>query len=62
MGLFRKTKDEVGSYLDRKWFDATTKEGRDIVREATALRQLHPDLSGPELIRLAYWGVSGANA
>lgn len=58
----RKPKSEARQYLDEKFADPTlSREGRDIIREATTLSYQHPDLSGPELIRLAYWGASGAS-
>ena len=57
----RKPKSEARQYLDAKFADPTlSREGRDIIREATRLEPLHPELSGPELIRLAYWGTPGA--
>lgn len=36
------------------------KEALKIVEEAWFIRHRYPDLSGPELIRLVYWGASGA--
>lgn len=38
----------------------TTTEGWNTLLEAKWLRHQYPDLSGPELVRLVYWGASGA--
>lgn len=46
-------------FLLRKLGQCTTRSGKFIVLDAMALSFIHRDLSGPELIRLAYWGVSG---
>lgn len=35
-------------------------EAYKIVLEAHYIRHQYPDLSGPELIRLVYWGASGS--
>lgn len=46
-------------YLFRKLGGCTTRSGKFIVLEAIALSFRYRDLSGPELIRLVYWGTSG---
>lgn len=49
------------AYFAAKWRDnpPETAEGRQVLGEAQRLRHQHPGLSGPELVRLAYWGASG---
>lgn len=37
-----------------------TDEGWDILLAAKRLRHRYSALSGPELVRLVYWGASGA--
>lgn len=49
----------VRAYLWDKMARTTTKEGAGVVSDAMRLQRKYPDLSGPELIRLAYWGTSG---
>jgi hypothetical protein len=36
------------------------KEAFGIVSEAYRVRHRYPGLSGPELVRLVYWGASGS--
>lgn len=49
------------AYFAAKWRDnpPETAEGRYILRGAQSLAARYPGLSGPELVRLAYWAASG---
>jgi hypothetical protein len=51
----------IDAYFKLKLLEAENKEARELVLEAYALRHNHPNLSGPELLRLAYWGAAGTN-
>jgi hypothetical protein len=46
---------ELRQYIHR----AETVEGITVIHEAMVLARSYPHLSAPELLRLAYWGVSG---
>ena len=50
----------VRQFLWSKYYKTTTKEGAHVVAVALNLQRQYPNLSGPELIRLAYWGASGS--
>lgn len=61
MSIFSIVKrNPVRKYLWRKLLQTETRDGTSTVLEALDLQRLYPDLSGPELIRLAYWGASGS--
>lgn len=53
---YRATRKE----LWRKFHSTTTRDGSRTVSQALALQPKYPDLSSGELVRLAYWGASGA--
>jgi hypothetical protein len=50
---------DVLKYLRRKRLATETDDGWDTVNEAIGLMDANPDLDGPQLIRLAYWGTPG---
>lgn len=52
-------KHQADGYLKHKLLEVETEEGRKTILEAIAIRHTYPDLSGPELVRLVYWGASG---
>jgi hypothetical protein len=43
-------------YLKNK--NPNTAEGKQIIKDAFVASYDYPNLSGPELIRLVYWGVT----
>ena len=47
-------------YFKAKFHEPMGREAHAIVFEAHTLRHRYPDLSGPELVRLVYWGASGS--
>lgn len=51
---------QADAYFAQKFRSAHRHGGSVVVAEAHAMRHRFPDLSGPELVRLAYWGASGA--
>lgn len=51
----------MDAYFRAKLREAENKEARDLVLKAQSLGRDHPNLSGPELLRLAYWGAAGTN-
>jgi hypothetical protein len=53
------TKHKADEYFKHKLLEAETEEARKLFLEAKAIRHTYPDLSGPELVRLVYWGASG---
>ena len=59
MWPFRKHKAD--EYFREKWKRErpNTREGWYVLAEAERIRHQYPDLSGPELVRLVYWGASG---
>lgn len=59
---FRRRKHQADEYFRYKWKHERpeTKEGWNILMEAQRIRHQYPELSGPELVRLVYWGASGS--
>lgn len=51
---------KADAYFAKRFWSARGHGGSEVVAEAHAMRHRFPDLSGPELVRLAYWGASGA--
>jgi len=47
-------------YFRSKFRDCMSREAHAIVFEARSIRHSYPELSGPELVRLVYWGASGS--
>lgn len=56
----RSEPHKADEYFDHKLMEPLSRESRRIVGEAYRLRHQYPDLSGPELVRLVYWGASGS--
>jgi hypothetical protein len=48
------------TYFKQKLTEPMSAESRKLLINAKAIRHSHPDLSGPELVRLIYWGASGS--
>lgn len=59
MWPFRKHQADEYFRFKLRYERPHTKEGWDALLEAKSIRHKYPDLSGPELVRLAYWGTSG---
>jgi len=61
MWPFRK--HQADEYFKRKfrYERPETKEGWNALLEAKWISHKYPDLSGPELVRLVYWGASGVS-
>lgn len=57
--LFKKKSHQADEYFKHKFKERMSTESYRIVFEAHSIRHDYPDLSGPELIRLVYWGASG---
>jgi hypothetical protein len=55
----RDKKHQADVFFKQKFKTHLTRDGYKIVEDAYNMRHEYPDLSGPELIRLSYWGVSG---
>jgi hypothetical protein len=53
---------QADEYFRQKFRERLTLESHRVVFTARKIRHQHPDLSGPELVRLVYWGASGARA
>lgn len=47
-------------YFKHKLREDMSLDSRRIVRKAQSVRHQFPSLSGPELVRLVYWGASGS--
>lgn len=58
--LFKK--HQADEYFREKFRHSMGNEAFCTLMEANRIRHQHPDLSGPELVRLVYWGASGAKA
>lgn len=52
-------KHQSDLYFKQKFNERLEYESHQILREAQRIRHQHPTLSGPELVRLVYWGTSG---
>jgi hypothetical protein len=57
---FKRKKHQADEYFRRKFKEPMGREAFKILYEARSIRHQYPDLSGPELVRLVYWGASGA--
>ncbi|QIG67720.1 hypothetical protein PP747_gp019 [Rhizobium phage RHph_Y38] len=57
--LFKRKPHQADAYFKAKLREQMGKEAFHIVCEAKRIRHQYPDLSGPELVRLVYWGASG---
>ncbi len=57
----RKRSHKADEYFQQKFKEHMGREAFDTVKKAHAMRHRYPDLSGPELVRMVYWGTSGAN-
>ena len=53
------TKHQADAYFKQALREVETEEGRKTILEAKSIRHAYPNLSGPELVRLVYWGASG---
>lgn len=51
---------KADAYFKAKFNERMGPEAHRIVFEAQSLHHQYPDLSGPELVRLVYWGTSGS--
>lgn len=51
---------KADQYFNEKFKVPMGREAFTVVTEAHARRHEFPELSGPELVRLMYWGTSGA--
>jgi hypothetical protein len=58
--FFRRKTHKSDEYFRQKFTVPMGREAFCTVTEAHAIRHRFPDLSGPELVRLVYWGASGA--
>jgi hypothetical protein len=47
-------------YFKAKFMEQMGAEARAVVFKARSIRHKYPNLSGPELVRLVYWGASGS--
>lgn len=57
---FWKSKPHIADeYFKYKFREPMSSEARNIVFDAHSIRHKYPELSGPELVRLVYWGASG---
>ena len=61
MSLFSRKPHKADEYFRAKFQQPMGREAFAIVAEAWSNRHKYPDLSGPELVRLVYWGASGAS-
>ncbi|QIG70757.1 hypothetical protein EVB91_206 [Rhizobium phage RHph_I1_18] len=59
-GWFRSKSHKADEYFKAKFRERMGREAFRIVYAARSIRHQYPDLSGPELVRLVYWGASGA--
>jgi hypothetical protein len=57
---FKRRSHSADQYFAGKFRESMGREAHATVCTAFALRHQYPDLSGPELVRLVYWGGSGA--
>ena len=48
------------AYFKMKFNERLDQDAHRILCEAQSLRHQYPGLSGPELVRLVYWGASGS--
>ena len=62
MWPFRRKPHKADEYFRQKFAVSMGREAHRIVFQAYDIRHQYPDLSGPELIRLVYWGASGASS
>jgi hypothetical protein len=60
-GWFKRSPHKADGYFDRKFGEPMGREAFGIVSEAYGIRHQYPALSGPELVRLVYWGASGSS-
>lgn len=66
MWPFRRKKHKADEWFKHKFREIgnprweSGKEAWRIVQEAYFVRHRYPELSGPELVRLVYWGASGS--
>lgn len=58
-GWFRSPPHKTDEYFRAKFKEPMSREAHDILFEAQSIRHQYPNLSGPELVRLVYWGASG---
>jgi hypothetical protein len=59
MWPFKRRTHKADEYFRHKLRERMSAESSKIVWEARSIRHQYPDLSGPELVRLVYWGASG---
>ena len=59
MNMFSK-RHKADAYFKAKQEEWLSREALDIIFEAKRIRHRYPELSGPELVRLVYWGASGS--
>ncbi|QIG76543.1 hypothetical protein EVC27_018 [Rhizobium phage RHph_I1_6] len=57
--LFRRKPHQADLYFKRKFREQMRPESYRLVREAHRIRHQYPHLTGPELVRLVYWGSIG---
>lgn len=55
----RSKPHQADEYFKNKFLEPMSNESHAILCTAYFSRHQHPDLTGPELVRLAYWGVVG---
>lgn len=56
-----RRKHPADAYFRHKFLEQMQPDSYRIVCAAYNIRHDYPDLSGPELVRLVYWGASGAS-
>lgn len=61
MWPFRRKAHQADEYFRAKFRERMGDDAYKIVFEARHIRHQYPELSGPELVRLVYWGASGAH-
>jgi hypothetical protein len=59
-GWLRRPPHKADEYFKFKFRQPMGVEAHRIVCEAYSIRHQYPDLDGPELVRLVYWGASGS--
>ncbi len=57
---FKRRRHKSDEYFKAKFREPMSSDAFNILNEACHIRHEYPDLSGPELVRLVYWGASGS--
>ena len=62
MWPFHRKRHRADEYFKEKFRQPLGREAHSILFEARHIRHQYPDLDGPELVRLVYWGASGSRS